>query len=366
MTASVETQDLGKVFGRGAGKVEALRDINLSIEAGELLVLVGPSGCGKTTLLRCLAGLEDATTGQIRIGGETVFDSGRNVLVPPYARDIGMVFQKYALWPHMTIRQNVEYPLRSRGKKERIGAGRVDEVLKTVDCLHLADRYPSQLSGGQQQRVAVARAIVSEPAVLLLDEPLSNLDALLRVSLRDELHALHQRFPFTGVYVTHDQSEAMSLGDRVAVMRDGQIEQLAPPRTIFDRPATPEVARFVGVRNRFEVRSNGSGWEVPAGPFALRPLAAGAENVLLGVRAEHLRLTPLATGAETIPGQPLVEGKVLDKIFGGLGVEYVVDTAAGTFHAAVRRVEESAEVGDRVMLSVVPEEAHVFAAGQRL
>src|SRR5690606_5475965 len=207
--------NLTKTFGSGAGRFTAIDGLNLDIREGELVVLLGQSGCGKTTALRCVAGLESADEGVISFGDTVVFDSRRGVDVPPEKRDLGMVFQSYALWPHRTVRQNIGYPLKVRKLTKELKEEKwVEQAAELVDCGALLDRYPHQLSGGQQQRVALARGLVSRPRLVLMDEPLSNLDALLRVRVRNELHELHQRLGFAGLYVTHDQSEAMALGDR--------------------------------------------------------------------------------------------------------------------------------------------------------
>jgi iron(III) transport system ATP-binding protein len=243
----VSVRDLSKSFGRRGKEVQVLRDVQLDVTDGELLVLLGPSGCGKTTLLRSLVGLERPDSGRIDLGGACVVDAERGIFVPPYRRDVGMVFQNYALWPHMKVRKNVAYPLRSRGRSAAIHEGRVEEVLDIVQCGHLADRYPPELSGGQQQRVSLARALAARPALLLLDEPLSNLDALLRVELRAQLRLLHRELRFTGVHVTHDQEEAIALGTRVAVMNAGRVEQIGDPIEVYRAPATEYVADFLVV-----------------------------------------------------------------------------------------------------------------------
>lgn len=245
----VAVSGLTKSFGSKRAPVTVLDDLTLDVAKGEMLVLLGPSGCGKTTLLRCIVGLEQPDVGSITLSNKTVVDSARGILLPPDKRGVGMVFQNYALWPHMTVAQNVAFPLKSRGQHAAIAEGRVREVLEIVQCAHLSERYPAQLSGGQQQRVSLARALASRPSVMLLDEPLSNLDALLRIDLRAQLHLLHKQFGFTGIYVTHDQVEAISLGTRVVVMRAGRIEQIGAPAEIYNRPVNDYVAEFLGMRN---------------------------------------------------------------------------------------------------------------------
>jgi ABC-type sugar transport system ATPase subunit len=235
--AAIALRAVGKTY---AGGHIAVRDVDLEIVDGELLVLVGPSGCGKSTLLRLLAGLETPTTGTIEMDGVDITD------LPPQARDLAMVFQNYALYPHMSVRQNMAFGLRVRGVEAAHIDARVRETAAALGLEPLLDRRPSQLSGGQRQRVALGRAIIREPKAFLLDEPLSNLDPLLRVATRTELILLQRRLATTMVYVTHDQEEAMTLGSRVVVMRDGHIEQVAPPLTVFERPATTFVAQFVG------------------------------------------------------------------------------------------------------------------------
>lgn len=256
MAAGITVSNLTKGF----GSTTVVDGLDLEVEQGEILVLLGPSGCGKTTTLRCLAGLETPSGGTIAFDDKVVFDGAGRRNVPINKRNIGMVFQSYALWPHMTVRQNIAYPLKVRGMKAAIADGWVDRAAEMVHCTNLLDRYPAQLSGGQQQRIALARGLVAQPKVVLLDEPLSNLDAKLRDQVRTEIRELHQELGFTAVLVTHDQEEALALGDRVAIMKDGRIEQLDTPEKLFVKPATEYVAGFVGMSNRIEWTRNGSEW----------------------------------------------------------------------------------------------------------
>jgi len=258
--SDLHVEGLRRAFGRH-GEVVAVDDVSFDVVPGEMLVLVGPSGCGKTTTLRCVAGLEAPDAGVIRFGDRTIFDAGRKVAVPVHRRDIGLVFQNYALWPHLSGWDNIAFPLKARwvGRGER--RARVRAIAEVVDLdQRLLDKRPGQLSGGQQQRVALARALVAEPAVVLFDEPLSNLDAALREQLRSELRRLHEQVGFTGVYVTHDLAEAMLLGDRVAAMADGAIVQLGPPGELFEHPATARIARMMGYRRLCLATSREGRW----------------------------------------------------------------------------------------------------------
>src|SRR5476651_812872 len=246
MTATLDVTDLRKQFSIGRPAIDG---VSFAVPAGEIVVLLGPSGCGKTTTLRCVAGLEHPTAGEISIAGRVVSSPAHGILLPPRLRDIGMVFQSYAVWPHMTVRQNVVYPLKHR-KIGRADAGRkVDEVLALVGLSEYADRPVVALSGGQMQRVALARSIVYRPQLLLLDEPLSNLDAKLRLRLRDDLRIILKQTGMTALYVTHDQAEAVVLGDRIGVMRDGKLLQMGTPDEIYNRPAALFVANFTGATN---------------------------------------------------------------------------------------------------------------------
>ncbi|MDX0717227.1 ATP-binding cassette domain-containing protein [Sinorhizobium medicae] len=238
----IQIESLHKQF----GSYEAVQGVSLSVPKGAFLVLVGPSGCGKSTILRMLAGLEAPTSGTIAFGGKTVSDGGRGWVIEPSRRDAGLVFQSYALWPHMTVAGNIDWPLKVAGLDRDKRRERVGEVLDLLGIGQLADRYPNEISGGQQQRVAIARMIAPKPGILLFDEPLSNLDAKLRVEMRTELLRVHRATDATSVYVTHDQVEAMTMATHVAVMNGGRIEQFASPGELVVRPRTAFVATFVG------------------------------------------------------------------------------------------------------------------------
>lgn len=270
----------------------AVRDLNLTIADGEFLILVGASGCGKTTTLNMIAGLEDISSGELRIAGERVNEKA------PKDRDIAMVFQSYALYPHMTVRQNIAFPLTLAKMRKADIAQKVSETAKILDLTNLLDRKPSQLSGGQRQRVAMGRAIVRHPKAFLMDEPLSNLDAKLRVQMRGEIAQLQRRLGTTTVYVTHDQTEAMTLGDRVVVMYGGIAQQIGTPEELYERPANLFVAGFIGspAMNFFPARLTAIGLTLPFGEVTLAPEVQGViaahpkpENVIVGVRPEHIQ-----------------------------------------------------------------------------
>lgn len=250
MDAVVTVRGLSKTYRRKGGElVAAIDGIDFVVKRGEFVVLLGPSGCGKTTLLRCVAGLERPEAGVIEIRRRRVVDAADTTFVQPAERRVSMVFQSYALWPHMTASQTVAYPLRSRGVDRRTARERVAQILEMVGIPELADQYPAQMSGGQQQRVALARALVDENDLILFDEPLSNVDARVREDLRRQLLEMHRRLGFSAIYVTHDQVEALELADRVAVMRSGRIEQSGPPREVYEWPASRYVADFMGSMN---------------------------------------------------------------------------------------------------------------------
>jgi multiple sugar transport system ATP-binding protein len=283
--AKVTIENVKKYF----GNVKALDGIDLTIEEGSFVVLLGPSGCGKTTLMRCISGLEKLTEGKI------YFDEKDVSNVPPKDRNVAMVFQSYAVWPHMKVRDNIAYPL----KLKKVPKNEIEERVKWVsELLHISellDRFPAQLSGGQRQRVAVARAIVHQPKVLLMDEPLSNLDALLRVKMRSELKKLHEGVKVTTIYVTHDQTEAMTMGDKIAVMNAGKIVQFGTPEEIYKKPKTIFVAGFVGSpqMNFLNMKVVSSGTQFHAENLGLRiPLKSDPklEHIIIGIRPEHIHL----------------------------------------------------------------------------
>ena len=285
--ASVAIRDVYKSF----GSVEILHGVSVDIEDGEFVTLVGPSGCGKSTLLRMIAGLESISRGEIAIGGRVVNT------VAPKERDIAMVFQNYALYPHMTVRQNMAFSLMLKGAAKEDQDARVNRAAEILSLTALLDRYPRQLSGGQRQRVAMGRAIVRNPQVFLFDEPLSNLDAKLRVQMRAEIKELHQRLKTTTIYVTHDQIEAMTMADKIVVMHDGIVEQIGKPLELYDRPNNLYVASFIGspAMNLLKGRI-GEGVFEDTGGVSIRlpenaPAAAQGAPVVLGIRPEHLRLS---------------------------------------------------------------------------
>ena len=287
MTAQIEFDAVEKYYGR----YHALKNINLTIEKKSFVALVGPSGCGKSTLLRSLAGLEGISKGEIRIAGERMNEA------PPRKRDIAMVFQSYALYPHMTVEENLTYSLRTHGVKKKQAQLKAREVAETTGLSTLLSRYPRELSGGQRQRVAMSRAIIRDPKAFLFDEPLSNLDAALRVHMRKEIRALHDRLQATSVYVTHDQIEAMTMADKVVLMKEGKIEQEGAPLELYDRPANQFVAGFVGspAMNFIPatVCADGQGLKLEMGDDQILPYAGplkGGHRVTVGLRPEHLML----------------------------------------------------------------------------
>jgi multiple sugar transport system ATP-binding protein len=346
----------------------AVKDLNLTIADGEFLILVGPSGCGKTTTLNMIAGLEDISSGELRIGGERMNEKA------PKDRDIAMVFQSYALYPHMTVRQNIAFPLTLAKMKKSEIAQKVSETAKTLDLTELLDRKPSQLSGGQRQRVAMGRAIVRHPKAFLMDEPLSNLDAKLRVQMRGEIARLQRRLGTTTVYVTHDQTEAMTLGDRVVVMHSGVAQQVGTPDELYERPANLFVAGFIGspAMNFFPATLTPAGLSLSFGEVMLTPEVAQmiarhpkTDNIIVGVRPEHLADAGFIDGYQRIKALTF---EVQVDLVESLGADkYVYFTTAGpAVHSAqLDELEAEGEVHENQFVARVPIESKA-TVGQSL
>ena len=354
--ASVSFENVQKSF----GGTKIVHGISLDIADGEFMVLVGPSGCGKSTLLRMLAGLEEISGGTIAIDGRVVND------VDSKERDVAMVFQSYALYPHMTVRENMGFSLRLRKENNRVIEEGVSQAARILNLEPYLDRYPRELSGGQRQRVAMGRAIVRDPKVFLFDEPLSNLDAKLRVAMRAEIKALHQRLKTTTVYVTHDQVEAMTMADRIAVVNDGRVEQFGAPLELYDRPANLFVAQFIGspamnivagalerTGNSSWVKALGQRWPVES------PGGTDGQAVKYGIRPEHIGLAGLGSGgiaAEVVVVEPM-----------GAETELVVRVADVSL-TVVTHGRANVRPGDSLSLSPDAAHAHVFdpATGRRI
>jgi len=352
--ATVGIRDVRKAF----GLTPVIHGVDVAIADGEFVVLVGPSGCGKSTLLRMIAGLENITGGEISIGGRVVNN------LPPKERDVAMVFQNYALYPHMTVAANMAFSMKLRGAPKDEIDTRVNRAAGILGLGPYLERFPRQLSGGQRQRVAMGRAIVRDPQVFLFDEPLSNLDAKLRVAMRTEIKELHQRLKTTTVYVTHDQIEAMTMADKIVVMHDGVVEQMGTPLELYDTPANQFVAGFIGspAMNflKGKVKSNGSaGFEGPNGvklPLASAPANSEGQPAVYGVRPEHFTIADDGAEAEIIVVEPTGSET---QVFAKLGGEQVV---------AVFRERHQFNPGDKIRLKPDPSLVHLFdeATGKRL
>jgi multiple sugar transport system ATP-binding protein len=352
MTGVVVT-GLYKSFGATA----VLKDVSLEAAPGEFVALVGPSGCGKSTLLRCIAGLEAINAGAIAIGGRDVTHAD------PKERDAAMVFQNYALYPHMTVAENMGFSVKLRGGGKAEIAARVAEAAKILGLTPYLDRYPRQLSGGQRQRVAMGRAIVRKPSVFLFDEPLSNLDAALRVQMRAEIRALHRRLGVTSIYVTHDQIEAMTMADRIVVLRAGVVEQAGRPLDLYDHPRNTFVATFIGspAMNLVEALVTDRGLLLADGQILPRPLAGALpEKVQLGLRPEHLTVAPG-------PGPGALAVRVATCETTG-ATSYLTGLMGETLITVTVQLRMEQREGDTVWLTLAPDHLHVFdaATGQRL
>ena len=316
--AHLQLTDLTKRYS-GVASVDS---ISLAVEQGEFICLLGPSGCGKTTTLRMIAGFLEPDAGEIVVGGNTISKSG--MVVPPERRNMGMIFQSYAVWPHMTVRDNVAYGLKMKKVDANARRERADAMLKATRLFELADRYPSELSGGQQQRVALARALAPSPDILLLDEPLSNLDANLRGEMRFEIRRLHEQFRNTSIYVTHDQVEAMTMADRIVVMSAGKIEQIGTPEEVYERPLSKFVAKFIGAGNVFDAKHvggnrvdvSGQALDVGQGEFA-----GPGRDMSVCVKTHDIEL--VADGAAN--GANVLKGVVRSQAYLGSQRDYIVD-----------------------------------------
>ena len=350
--AEVAIRGVQKYF----GETHVIKGVEVAISDGEFCVLVGPSGCGKSTLLRMIAGLEEISGGTIEIGGRVVND------VAPKERDIAMVFQNYALYPHMKVYDNMAFSLKLAKAEASEIDRRVQDAARILGLTPLLDRYPRQLSGGQRQRVAMGRAIVRKPQVFLFDEPLSNLDAKLRVQMRTEIKELHQRLRTTSVYVTHDQIEAMTMADKIVVMHDGIVEQMGTPLELYDCPANTFVAGFIGspAMNMLKGRVAGDGVSVELEGSSLIPVpglrASAGQAVTFGIRPEHLTLGSLGIPAEVVVVEPT-----------GADTQIYAKSAAGPLNAIFRE-RHTFKPGDRIVLAPDSASIHVFdaASGQRL
>jgi iron(III) transport system ATP-binding protein len=362
----IDIAGISKRFSRRGGSargtpVAALQSIGVGVEAGKMLALVGHSGSGKTTLLRCIAGLETPDEGTIRLGDRTVFSSGDGVNIPTEKRNLGLIFQSYALWPNMTAERNVAYPLRRRKVAEGEIRERVGRYLELVGCGHLGDRYPHELSGGQQQRIALARALVYEPEVVLFDEPLSNLDTSLREHLRSQIREIQRRVGFTGVYVTHDQGEAFYVGDRVAILGEGRMVQFGTPDEIYRRPNSASVAAFVGASNRIDGRfaRNGAAFQSDA----LGTLDLGAPASAADGAPAVLMTRPESVSLRAADGR-LPSATVIDRVLVGASDEYTLELQGGVrWRARTDMHGQRFAPGESVGIGIAPDSLLAYADG---
>jgi iron(III) transport system ATP-binding protein len=351
--AAVELRGLTKRYGLNA----VVDDVSLTIAHGNLVCLLGPSGCGKTTTLRLIAGFVEPSDGEIRVGDKVI--SSPALTLPPERRNMSMIFQSYALWPHMTVAENIIYGLKLRKIDRASIAKKLDAILATTKLAALAERYPGELSGGQQQRVALARALIVEPETLLLDEPLSNLDANLREEMRFEVRRLHDAYRYTTVYVTHDQSEAMTTADLIAVMNGGKIEQAGSPEDIYDRPRSEFVARFIGSSNVIK----GKGLDAARVDFAGVPLRCVGEPVATGAPTPvSIRPHDIALFAKA-PAQAdnVVPATVVRQVFLGGNRDYMVEAKDGTQLRVLTTAAENISQGSTVWLHLPAERCRALS-----
>jgi iron(III) transport system ATP-binding protein len=350
--ASVELRGLTKRYGSQA----VVDDVSLVIDHGVLVCLLGPSGCGKTTTLRLIAGFVEPTAGEIFVGQQLMSSPARTV--PPERRNMSMIFQSYALWPHMTVTENIVYGLVLRKLDRHVIARKLQSIMATMHLAPLANRYPGELSGGQQQRVALARALIVEPETLLLDEPLSNLDANLREEMRFEVRRLHDEYRYTTVYVTHDQSEAMTTADIIAVMNAGRIEQAGSPEDVYDRPRSEFVARFIGSSNVIKGKALDASHVLVAGTV-LRcnggKLAPGQEAAL-SIRQHEIAIA----AAKPADAENAVQATVIRQVFLGGNRDYMVEANDGTQMRVVTPAGENIAQGSSVWLLLPPERCRVL------
>ncbi|HXF88454.1 MAG TPA: ABC transporter ATP-binding protein [Xanthobacteraceae bacterium] len=344
--ASVELRGLTKNF----GSLTVVNNVSLTIEHGTLVCLLGPSGCGKTTTLRLIAGFLEPTAGEIRVGDRVVSTPQRTL--PPERRNMSMIFQSYALWPHMTVTENIIYGLKLRKVDDETIRRKLKAILDTTRLAPLADRYPGELSGGQQQRVALARALIVEPETLLLDEPLSNLDANLREEMRFEVRRLHDEYRYTTVYVTHDQAEAMTTADVIAVMNAGRIEQAGSPQEIYDRPRSQFVARFIGMSNVIKGKTiNGNSLAFAGIQLRVNGGMLSPGEGAVSIRQHQIRLLPKEPAAK----DNVVEARVVRQVFLGSSRDYMVEVADGTQLRVITSPADDIPQGSAVWLHLPPE-----------
>ena len=351
--ASVELRGLTKRF----GSLAVVDDVSLRIDHGQLVCLLGPSGCGKTTTLRLIAGFLEPTSGEIHVGDRVVSTSAKTVR--PENRKMSMIFQSYALWPHMTVTENIIYGLRLRKLDRDTIARKLAAILATAKLEPLAQRYPGELSGGQQQRVALARALIVEPETLLLDEPLSNLDANLREEMRFEIRRLHDQYRYTTVYVTHDQSEAMTTADLIAVMNAGRIDQLGSPEDIYDRPQSEFVARFIGASNVLKGIARDENHVAFAGATLQvvgAKLTAGA-TAPVAIRQHDIQLSTQATAGQ----QNALKARVTRQVFLGATRDYLVEAADGMALRVVTSPDNIVAEGAEVWLTLPPDRCRALS-----